>query len=119
MGGQIWVESKVGVGTTSTSRCRRRLLRRRRLAPTLGAHPDLAGKRLLIVDDNATNRRMVARYARTWGMVPMNRPPLEALDWVGRGDPFDLAILDVMMPEMDGVAWRPRSGNSAMPGHSR
>jgi PAS domain S-box-containing protein len=66
--------------------------------------PELAGKQLLIVDDNATNRLILAHQAQTWGMqsrAAASGP--EALDWISRGDPFDLAILDMHMPAMDGL----------------
>ena len=65
----------------------------------------LAGKRILIVDDNATNREIVARHARSWGMEPVAvELPADALALVGPGEPFDVAVLDMMMPEMDGLA---------------
>jgi PAS domain S-box-containing protein len=66
--------------------------------------PHLAGKRLLAVDDNDTNRRILVLQGRSWGMlVRDSRRPREALEWIKRGDPFDVAILDMQMPEMDGV----------------
>jgi CheY-like chemotaxis protein/HPt (histidine-containing phosphotransfer) domain-containing protein len=56
------------------------------------------------VDDNATNREIVARHARTWGMDPLAvGTPSEALARIERGDAFDVAILDMMMPDMDGL----------------
>src|SRR6185369_11844821 len=69
-----------------------------------GATPQLSGKRLLIVDDNATNRRILTLQAQAWGMeVQAAAGGAEALGWIGRGDRFDIAILDMQMPEMDGV----------------
>ena len=66
--------------------------------------PQLAGRRLLAVDDNDTNRRILVLQAQSWGMlVRDSRQPREALEWIKRGDPFDVAILDMQMPEMDGV----------------
>ncbi|MDM4772158.1 hybrid sensor histidine kinase/response regulator [Solimonas sp. SE-A11] len=65
----------------------------------------LAGKRLLIVDDSSTNRRILRRTAEDWGMhVTDTASPREALGLVERGEPFDLAALDELMPEMDGIA---------------
>jgi PAS domain S-box-containing protein len=65
---------------------------------------DLNGKRVLIVDDNATNRRILTLQTQAWGMVPLaTGSPAEALEWIRRGDPFDVALLDQQMPEMDGV----------------
>jgi CheY-like chemotaxis protein/HPt (histidine-containing phosphotransfer) domain-containing protein len=59
---------------------------------------------VLIVDDNATNRRILVRQAESWGMLARDTAsPAQALEWIRRGDPFDLAILDMQMPEMDGV----------------
>jgi CheY-like chemotaxis protein/HPt (histidine-containing phosphotransfer) domain-containing protein len=67
--------------------------------------PHLAGKRILIVDDNATNREIVTRHARSWEMEPVAvELPAAALELVAQGEPFDVAVLDMMMPEMDGVA---------------
>ncbi|HEY1518330.1 MAG TPA: GAF domain-containing protein, partial [Solirubrobacteraceae bacterium] len=67
--------------------------------------PQLAGKRILVVDDNATNREIVTRHARSWGMEPVAVEfPAEALTLVEAGEPFDLAVVDMMMPEMDGLA---------------
>ena len=64
----------------------------------------LAGKRILIVDDNATNREIVTRHARSWEMEPVAvELPVAALELIAGGEPFDIAVLDMMMPEMDGL----------------
>jgi PAS domain S-box-containing protein len=69
-----------------------------------GAQPALDGKRVLIVDDNATNRRILSLQLHNWGMQTRDSEfPEEALKWVRNDDPFDLAILDMHMPGMDGV----------------
>jgi CheY-like chemotaxis protein len=63
------------------------------------------GKRLLVVDDNATNRRILSLQAAKWGLVPKDtESPAQALDWLRGGERFDIAIIDMHMPEMDGVA---------------
>jgi CheY-like chemotaxis protein len=70
-----------------------------------GIQPRLEGKRALIVDDNPTNRRILSLQTQAWGMHPhQTGSPTEALEWLRRGDPFDVAFLDLQMPDMDGVA---------------
>jgi CheY-like chemotaxis protein/HPt (histidine-containing phosphotransfer) domain-containing protein len=66
--------------------------------------PKLADLRLLIVDDNATNRRILTLQTSKWGMIPRaaNSGP-QALEWMRQGETFDLAILDMLMPEMNGL----------------
>ncbi|MBI5353584.1 MAG: GAF domain-containing protein [Chloroflexi bacterium] len=69
-----------------------------------GIQPHLNEKRVLIVDDNATNRRILTLQLHGWGMQTRDtEAPLEALEWIKRGDPFDLVITDMHMPDMDGV----------------
>jgi CheY-like chemotaxis protein len=69
------------------------------------AQPSLAGRRILIVDDNETNRRILTLQAQNWGMRARGAAHgAEALEWIRRGDPFDVAILDMQMPDMDGIA---------------
>ncbi|MCA1812438.1 MAG: response regulator [Halobacteriales archaeon] len=66
--------------------------------------PELKGLRVLIVDDNDTNRRILELQCRSWGMVPRAAAkPQEAIAWVQQGDPFDVALLDYQMPAVDGV----------------
>ena len=73
--------------------------------PLLGLQPALAGKRVLVVDDNATNRKMLTLQTGKWGMLPRDtESPAEALRWLHDGEAFDLAILDMHMPKMDGLA---------------
>ena len=56
------------------------------------------------MDDNATNRRIVERQTTAWGMTARGTgSPLEALDWIRHGDAFDVALLDMHIPEMDGL----------------
>jgi CheY-like chemotaxis protein len=67
--------------------------------------PELKAKRVLIVDDNATNRRVLNLQMGKWGMACRDtESPTEALRWLDQGAQFDLAILDMHMPEMDGLA---------------
>ena len=69
-----------------------------------GIQSVLHGKRVLIVDDNATNRRVLALQTEKWGMSPHETEhPRDALQWLEGGERFDLAILDLQMPKMDGV----------------
>src|SRR5258706_59268 len=70
----------------------------------VGVQPQLQGKRVLVVDDNATNRRVLGLQAAKWGMQSRaTESPLEALRWIEAGDVFHVAILDMHMPEMDGL----------------
>jgi CheY-like chemotaxis protein len=69
-----------------------------------GIQSVLQGKHVLIIDDNATNRRILMLQTEKWGMSPRETEhPLEALEWIQDGERFDLAILDLQMPEMDGI----------------
>ncbi|HEU4673238.1 MAG TPA: GAF domain-containing protein [Candidatus Limnocylindrales bacterium] len=65
---------------------------------------DLSGRNVLIVDDNATNRRILVAQTARWGMVPRETgSPVEAADWLHEGQRFDIALFDLLMPEMDGL----------------
>jgi GAF domain-containing protein/DNA-binding response OmpR family regulator len=65
---------------------------------------DLSGRSVLIVDDNATNRRILSAQTARWGMVPRETgSPSEALEWLHAGDRFEIALFDLQMPEMDGI----------------
>ncbi|HYR00684.1 MAG TPA: GAF domain-containing protein, partial [Casimicrobiaceae bacterium] len=71
----------------------------------VGVQPALEGKRMLVVDDNATNRRVLDLQTAKWGMASRSTESAhEALRWLDAGETFDVAILDMHMPEMDGVA---------------
>ena len=107
MGGHITVTSEAGVG--SEFRFTLRAASAAVPVPTrrdlTGVQPSLRGKRVLVVDDNATNRRILASHLEVWGMLArVTESPLEALAWLRGGERFDLGILDMHMPEMDGVA---------------
>ncbi len=70
----------------------------------IGQQPALAGKRMLVVDDNATNRKVLGLQAGKWGMVVRDtESAAAAIDWLEQGEAFDLAVLDMHMPEMDGL----------------
>ncbi len=69
----------------------------------IGEQPALKGKRILVVDDNATNRRILALQAAKWGLVAQGtESPEEALRLL-QSNPYDLAIVDMHMPGMDGA----------------
>ena len=81
---------------------------------------DLSGRKVLIVDDNATNRRILVAQTAKWGMVPRETgSPAEALRWLKKGEQFDIILSDLLMPEMDGVEFASRAsqadGAAAMP----
>jgi CheY-like chemotaxis protein len=73
-------------------------------APPAKPERSLRGCRILVVDDNATNRRILTSFLTRWGLdSAATASPLEALDWIRAGQAFDAAILDFLMPERDGV----------------
>jgi GAF domain-containing protein/DNA-binding response OmpR family regulator len=108
MGGEMYVESD-GIGKGSKfiftiQAASAKILEHKTERDIKGIQSVLNQKRVLIVDDNATNRRILAVQTEKWGMTPRETEhPKDALGWLQKGEHFDLAILDLQMPEMDGI----------------
>ena len=106
MGGKMWVESVPNQGSNFQFKLPFQNLAQTQTPLSIpgGPQSQLANLRLLIVDDNPTNRRILSAQTAKWGMVAREtQDPALALEWVRAGETFDLAILDMQMPSMDGI----------------
>jgi PAS domain S-box-containing protein len=113
MGGQLWIDSEMGHGSTFhfTARFGIQQGPTASLAPTPLA--DMQNLPVLVVDDNATNRRILCELLRRWQMRPTGveggHAALAALEQArDTGMPFPLVLLDAHMPEMDGFTFAAR-----------
>jgi len=104
MGGELWCESEPGKGSTFHFTVVADVARGEPRVFFRSSQPQLEGKSLLIVDDNATNRQILLLQAKSWGMIPTaTASGAEALALLDEGKSFDMVVLDWNMPDMDGL----------------
>ncbi len=107
MGGSIQLESKIDEGSKFTFTIHLQSAPEGMEEPTSGGAVYVGGTRVLVVDDNETNRRILNEMLGNWGMLPVLADSGDAAicqlrDAQQRGEPFSLVVSDVNMPEMSG-----------------
>ena len=107
MGGRVSVESEVGRGSTFSFTARFGLQNGTASEPSQARLQDIRKLRVLAVDDNPTNRRILEDTLRIWDLKPVTvdsgEAALIAMELArDAGESFPLVILDACMPEMDG-----------------
>jgi len=108
MGGEMNAESKgIGEGAKFIFTIRAasvEVIERKTARDVKGIQSALQGKTVLIVDDNATNRRILKLQTEKWGMTARETEfPRQAIQWIQNDEHFDLIITDMHMPELDGL----------------
>ena len=104
MGGIIWAESEEHKGSSFKFTMKTHYTDESiQLEPARVSHPFLPGKRILIVDDNEANRQILSLHCKNWSLDPLAVDSgFKALELL-KNEQFDLGIIDMQMPEMDGL----------------
>ena len=104
MGGSIWVNSEPGTGTTFNFKIICKIGQQQAQSAELFNMDEIAGKKVLVVDDNLTNRQILQLQLEHWKLEPViAKSGHEALQLLNTNKVFDLVITDMQMPVMDGV----------------